>query len=250
LLRVLLTGRLTVTDGERTVDETSMPGTLGRATFAVLALERQRVAHDVLADRLWGEEPPAGWSKSLPPIVSKLRTRLRHLDDGSGTPTIEARDGGYALVLPPSVWIDVEDAARRLDRAEAALRKDELEAAWPDAAAATAILRRPFLTGVDSRWADDVRSQLADRRHRAWLVVAEVWRRRGDHHLARTAATAAIEADPYREDGHRLLVEVELESGNRASAQRAGRRCVELLRDDLGVEPSEQTFEVLRRAGV
>jgi len=46
-----------------------------------------------------------------------------------------------------------------------------------------------------------------------------------------------------------LLVEIELDSGNRASAQRAGRRCIQLLRDDLGVDPSAQTQEVLRRAG-
>lgn len=92
-------------------------------------------------------------------------------------------------------------------------------------------------------------ADLLQRRHRAWIVVAEVWRRRGDHAFARTAASAAIDADPYREDAHRLLVEIELDSGNRASAQRAGRRCIQLLRDDLGVDPSAQTQEVLRRAG-
>lgn len=249
MLRILLTGRMALTDGHRTIDETSMPGTLGRATFAILALERQRVAHDVLADRLWGAAPPAGWSKSLAPLVSKLRARLRDLHDDRGLPTIEARDGGYELVLPPRVWVDVEDATRRLDRAEAALRHDDLAGAWTDAAAATAVLRRPFLTGLDSLWADGVRDDLLDRRYRAWLVVAEAWRRRGDHALARTAAASAIDTDPYREDAHRLLVQVELDSGNRASARRAGRRCLELLRDDLGVDPSDATLEVLRRAG-
>jgi SARP family transcriptional regulator, regulator of embCAB operon len=249
LLRILLTGRIALTAGERAVDETSMPGTLGRTTFAILALERQRVAHDVLADRLWGATPPTDWSKSLAPIASKLRARLREVADDDGLPTIEARDGGYELLLPPAVWIDVEDAARRLDRAESALRHGDLIGAWADAAAASATLRRPFLTGVDSHWADGVRADLLDRRYRVWLVVAEVWRRRGDHPLARTAVQSAIDADPYREDAHRLLIQVELDSGNRASAQRAGRRCVELLRDDLGVEPSEQTLELLHRAG-
>ncbi len=47
MLRVLLTGRITIADGTRTIDETSIPGTLGRVALAILVLERQRVAHDV-----------------------------------------------------------------------------------------------------------------------------------------------------------------------------------------------------------
>ena len=249
MLRLTLTGRIAVTDGERVVDETTMPGTLGRAAFAVLALERQRIARDVLADHLWGEAPPADWSKSLAPLISKLRARLRDVEDAGGLPTVEARDGGYELVLPPSVWIDVEDGTRRLDRAEAALRHDDLTAAWADAAAASAIFRRPFLTGIDSHWADGVRHRLLDRCYRAWLVLAEVWRRQAEFSLARTAADAAIDTDRYREDAHRLLIQIELDSGNHASARRAARRCLQLFQDDLGVDPSEQTLTLARRTG-
>lgn len=251
-------GRITVVDdGEgpeagRSVDEASMPGTLGRALFAALALERQRVASDVLAERLWPVDPPADWAKSLAPLVSKLRGALRVVSDAraDGRPTIDARDGGYELVLPPRVWIDLEDGTRRLDRAEGALRDGDLEAAWRDAAPASTIFRRPFLTGFDAPWVDAVRDRHRDRAYRSWLVLGEVWRRQAEFALARDAAGSAVEADPWREDAHRLLVRIELDSGNRASARRAGERCLVVLRDELGVEPSEQTLALLGEAGL
>ncbi len=249
MLRVFLTGRITVAAGDCTVDETSMPGMLGRATFAVLVLERHRLAVDVLADRLWPVAPPPGWSKSIAPLVSRLRTAMRTLHDADGLPTIRARDGGYELELPVGVWIDVEDGIRRLDRAEGALRRGDLEAAWLDAAPASAILRRPFLPGFDAPWVDIVRDRLVDGSYRSWLVLAEVWRRRGEYALARTAAQSAIGTDRWREDAHRLLIQLELDSGNRASARLAAQRCTAVLREELGVEPSTQTLALIERTG-
>ena len=242
---MFLTGRITIIAGDRTVDETSMPGTLARAAFAILALERRRLSRDELAERLWPADTPLDSAKLLAPLISKLRTPLRTIADDSGHPTIEARDGGYELVLPPAVWIDMEDGTRRLDRAEAAVRHGDLQSAWGDAAPASAIFRRPFLTGFDSPWADGIRDDLRDRRYRTWLVIAETWRRQEEFSLARTAAGSAIDTDRYREDAHRLLIQIELDSGNRASARRAAQRCLAVFRDDLGVEPSAQTLAVV-----
>lgn len=243
-----MTGAVGVTDGDTSLDEAELPGMLGRVTLVVLTLARQPVSRDELADRLWPGDPPEHWEKSLPPIVSKLRSALRRFDTGDGRPGIEAGGGCYTLALPGQAWIDVEDAVRRLDRAEAALRRDDLGSAWSDAAPASAVLRRPFLPGFDAPWADRHRDQLLDGCHRAWMVLGEVWRRRGDHALARSAANQAIGIDPYREDAHRLLIRTELDSDNRGSAAAAARRCVELLRDGLGVPPSAATAVLVDEA--
>lgn len=248
LLRIHLTGSLTVADGEHVVAEAHLPGVLGRVTLAVLAIERHPVPRHVLADRLWPGEPPERWDKSLAPIVSKLRTVLRRFGDDDGRPTIESVGGCYELLLPGGVWIDVEDAVRRLDRAEAAWRDGATGAAWADAAAASAVLRRPFLPGFDAPWVDRFRDDLRDRSHRAWMVLGRVWLERGDHALARSAANEAIGVDPYREDAHRLLIRIELDDGNRGSAAEAARRCERTLRDDLGVPPSAATAELIAAA--
>ena len=72
------------------------------------------------AERIWPHEMPDNWSKSLAPVVSRVRGQLRRVDP-TGTATIRVASGYHELVLPSDVWIDVEDAVRRLDRAEGAI---------------------------------------------------------------------------------------------------------------------------------
>lgn len=247
LLRVFLCGRIQLVHGDRIVDETALPGTLGRAALAALAIGRGRLSHDELAERLWPGEPPLDGRKALAPLLSKVRRALRDVEH-EGLPSIDARDGGYELSLPPDVWVDLEDAVRRLDRAEAALRRDAGREAWADAAPASAVLRRRFLVGFDAPWADRVRADLDDARYRTLLVISEVWRRDEAFPLARRAVRDAIAVDPYREDAHRLLIRIELDSGNRATARAAAEDCIRTLRDEMGVPPSPPTQALIDAA--
>jgi len=61
----------------------------------------------------------------------------------------------------------------------------------------------------------------------------------GRHSDAIQAALAAIRLEPLRESAHRTLIEVHLAEGNRSEAHRQFQRCRRLLRDELGVEPSD-----------
>lgn len=247
MLRLYLTGSVTAVGPTHTIDESELPGSQGRVLVAALGLERGPVASDVVAERLWPTEMPDEWTKSLPPIVSRVRAKLREVDP-TGSTTIRVASGYHELVLGPETWVDVEDATRRLDRAEGLLRHGDPAGAWTDAAPASAVLRRGLLPGFDAPWVDGWRNVLADRLHRCWIVLADAWLQLGDATLARSAATAAIATDPFNEDGHRLLIRAELASGNRSGAVRAAAACRRILRDELGVDPSDQTLAVEREA--
>src|SRR2546428_362006 len=52
------------------------------------------------------------------------------------------------------------------------------------------------------------------------------------------AGLAAVAAEPLRESSHRVLVEAHLSEGNQAEALRQYLHYRDLLRDNLGVEPS------------
>ncbi|MGI9603932.1 MAG: AfsR/SARP family transcriptional regulator [Acidimicrobiales bacterium] len=232
---------------DTTVPEQDLPGTHGRVLLAALALAHGPITSDTLAEHIWPQDMPPDWAKSLAPLVSRIRGQLA-IADPTGGSTIKVASGYHELVLPSDVWIDLEDATTRLDRAEGAIRHGDPAAAWTDAAPASAILRRPLLPGFDAPWVDQWRSVLGDRQHRTWIVLARAWLALGDAALARTAAHSAIELDPYREEGHRQLIRAELAAGNRAGAVRAAAACRDLLRDDLGVEPSSETLELERLA--
>ena len=247
MLRLHLTGPVALVGPDQTIDEGQLPGAQGRVLLATLGMERSPIPSDVLAERVWPIDRPDDWAKSLAPIVSKVRAQLRAADP-SGAANIRVGSGCHELVLPSDVWVDVEDATRRLDRAEGALRRGDARAAWTDAAPASAVLRRPFLPGFDAPWTDRWRLVLRDRRHRVWVVLAEAWLATGDATLARAAAVSAVDADPYREEGHRLVIRAELAAGNRPGAVRAAAACRELLRRELGVDPSPETEALEREA--
>jgi DNA-binding SARP family transcriptional activator len=65
--------------------------------------------------------------------------------------------------------------------------------------------------------------------------------------MALEAALAALRSDPLRESAHRAVIRIHLAEGNLAEAAQAYRQCRALLARELGVEPSEQTAELVRR---
>jgi SARP family transcriptional regulator, regulator of embCAB operon len=64
---------------------------------------------------------------------------------------------------------------------------------------------------------------------------------------AEACARQLIELAPYRETGHRILMETLEQRGNVAEALLAFERLCVLLRDELGVEPSTSVQCVYRR---
>ena len=240
-------GRVSAAGPSGAFDERHLPGTQGALLLAYLVIERRQVPRDGIASVLWGDEPPSGWASGLNALVSKTRRRLDQA--GIGRDTLISSAGTLEIALPPSSWVDLESAVRRLDRAVGSWRQGDLSAALPDATAASAVLRRPFLAGVDNPWVDAVRRDAAARLYTAYEILSEGWTSRGDHHLGATVAESAIRLDPLRESGYRLAMSAHLAGGNRAMAIRTLDDCTQVLRAELGVEPSPETVAVVQDVG-
>lgn len=235
LIRIYLAGRIAV-EGSELVDEHRFPGPMGRALFALLSLHRGPVSRIRIADALWDGEPPDAYDTSLNPLISKLRRLLR--EAGADPSLLTATGGAVEMRRLAMVSIDIEEAVIALDAAEGALRRGEPEQAWPKAAVATSVLRRPFLEGIDLSWAEEQRRLLRDRFIRGLEVATDVWLLRKDSNQAVVAARQLVDADRLRETSHERLIRAQLLAGNRAAALRAYAACEELLRHELGVEPS------------
>jgi DNA-binding SARP family transcriptional activator len=76
------------------------------------------------------------------------------------------------------------------------------------------------------------------RLHTLELLCRELTRR-GRFAEAADAGMAALSGEPLRESAHRALIEMHLAEGNRSEALRQFRFCRRLLRESLGVEPTE-----------
>ena len=241
MARLYLTGGLHLEGPTAAFGDPELPGNQGRIAFAALAVERRPISHDALADIVWDQSPPEQWKSALSAVISKIRSLITKtgLD---GASTLSSVGGAYELHPPSDLWVDLEDAFRRLDRAEGALRHGQYREAAGDATASSGVLRRPFLAGVDSIWADGVRRRLEQQLYRCSITLACVWNQLDDQQLAATAAETAIGIDPLRETAYRLLIEAEIARGDRSAALRAFARCEDVLAAEFGTPPSPETI--------
>lgn len=248
-LRMHLTGRISVIGPDGTLDEEDLPGRQGRLLLAFLTLNgRHPVSRDSLAEVVWAGTPPTAWEPLLKSSVSRIRSALRRI----GADALLAGSGGtYQLRLPHDAWVDLEAGVRAVDRAEAALRRQDVGQAWAEAAVASAITRRPFLPHEDAAWIDECRERLRSGRIRALDVLAEAWLARGDTAQALEAAVESTGLAPLRESSWRLQMRAHVAAGNHAEALRTFRECAVLLDRELGVGPAAETQELhgrIRRA--
>ena len=230
--RIQLCGRLVVElDGRRVED--ALPGPKGRLLFAYLVLNRdRRMSRDELLTAVYGEEASPDQYPSLSVLLSKLRSVIGH-ELLAGRSEIE-------LVLPRDAFVDVEAAREALHRAESHVAAGEWAESWGPAGVAYHVARRPLLQGEDRPWLEEWRRRLEEVHLRGLECFAQARLGLGGSTLsqAEDCARQLIELAPYRETGHRILIEALERRGNVAEALLAYDRLRVLLRNELGIAPS------------
>lgn len=239
--RIQLCGRLVVELEGRRVDD-ALPGAKGRLLLAYLVLNRdRRMSRDELLTAVYGAEASPDQHPSLSVLLSKLRGVIgpQHL---AGRSEIE-------LVLARGAFIDVEAAREALHRAESHVAAGEWAESWGPAGVAYHVARRPLLQGEDRPWLDEWRRRLEEIHLRGLECFAQARLGLGGPTLpqAEDAARRLIELAPYRETGHRILMEALEQRGNAAEALLAYDRLRVQLREELGVAPSPAVQSIHRR---
>jgi SARP family transcriptional regulator, regulator of embCAB operon len=243
-LRIYLAGGIALrgSDG-RTITEHDLAGRQARRVFVRLAAIHEPIPHVELADDLWETEWPPAWDVALRALISKLRAALASV----GAPgALTSGGGAYAMHLPAGTWLDLDAAGAAIHGAETARSAGDLAAAGAAALIARSISSRPLLPGDEAEWLETLRAKLADIRQRSLECLGEVWIARGDPALAARDAVEAIRSDPYRESAVRLLIRAHLAAGDHAAAAHAYEAFKRVLSEELGVEPSEATTELVK----
>ncbi len=233
--RVQLCGRLAIElDGSRV--EAALPGAQGRLVFAYLAVNRgRRVTRDELMTALWPVAVPPAAASSLSAVLSRMRKAL-------GPERLIGRED-FTLVLPAGTVVDVESAIRFVHEAESLLASGRYAEAWWAAATPMYVCARTFLPGHEGEWIEDWRQRLADVRLRAVEAYGVASLRVGGCEIVQAVqhGRELVASAPYRESGHRLLMEALAAEGNVAEALRVYDRLRILLADQLGADPSPET---------
>ncbi|MBT2412450.1 SARP family transcriptional regulator [Streptomyces sp. ISL-12] len=194
---------------------------------------RGRVSRSVLAGTLWPdvtEEHARG----------SLRTTLWKLPHGD-RPLV--RCGGECVALTDALRVDAQALA------ETALGVVRAEAPPPYGPAPPVLLGGgELLPGWDEEWVLLERERLRQLRLHALDALADGLTRQGCPALALEAALASVRIEPLRESAHRAVVAAHLSEGNVIEAVRHYRAYRQLLRDELGLEPSAQLARMIPAA--
>lgn len=251
-LRMYVTGPVTLTSPAASVFEVEFPSRQARRLFVYLVLKRlSGTSSEDLADAIWPGEPPDAWRAGLAAMVSKLRKLLRARFPGLADITMDF--GAYRLRVPAASWVDVEAAAGALERAQAALRRDQPREAWGFANVAATIGARPFLAGEEGGWIDVQRTALRTTQLSSCECLAALHLLIGNPDESVKWAQRAIDVEPLRDSGHRSLMAALNQAGNPSEAVRAYHTYRRMLAEELGADPAPEVerlyLHILRADG-
>jgi DNA-binding SARP family transcriptional activator len=197
--------------------------------LAFLALHDRPLQRSFVAGSLWLELPDNRAGASLRSALWRLPRCVPRVVEVSG----------HQLSLGPEVDVDLHAADAVARRVLNQSRPDGLDV---DPAALTGDL----LPDWYEDWILVERESHRQLRLHALEKLCERLLDAGRLEQALELGLAAVAADPLRESAHRSVIRVHLEEGNVSEAMRQYRLFRNLLRNELGVEPSEQMQLLLR----
>ena len=213
------------------------------AVVAYLAVEG-RSSRDTLTGLLWPESDDYRARATLRRTLSALRSAL-----GQGQVVADRN----VVSLAPGVACDVAEFREALaaTRTHGHPAGDVCPDCIPLLETATRLYRGDFLGGFFLRdaapfddWGRTVAEGLRLQAEDALERLAAARAAAGDYRGAVEAARRWIELDPLHEPAHRTLMLLSGWAGDRAGVVEAYRRCVNVLNEELGVAPLDETTEL------
>ena len=245
-LRVQTFGALRVWRGETEIAAREWTRKSARQLLQVLLARRERLLErEEIFELLWAEEPPDVAARDFKVALNALNNALEPAR-GEAEPAFIARaESAYGWRADADVWLDVDEFAQLIVRADHAAGDVALDLYRR----ALALYHDDFLI-AEARYADWALAErerlLALYLHAADRLAAEL--------LARGASVECIAwcekilaRDLCWEHAYRLMMRAYEQRGDRAQARRVYAECVRVLRAELDVEPAAATREVWRQ---
>ncbi len=236
-LRINVFGETEVRSGSRVLGLGAFGGVKTRQILELLVLHRhQSVSKDRLADLLWEGQPPRDYMATLESYVSVLRGKLQP-GAARGESVIVTGPGSYSLDRT-RVSLDVDEfdrlACESVDlpaRQRLAMLSDALD-----------LVRGPLLSHeLYGSWVQAARVRYEERVLGVLVSSAELSMATEDYETAYRMSARALHQDPLSEAACQLAMRAHWAAGRKAQALRVYEGFRRVVRDELGIEPSETT---------
>ena len=220
---------------ELRVSGEAVPVNIGSQRLVIfLALDNGLLRRSQVAGTLWPDVPAARASANLRASIWRLPLTCRKIIDLSA----------QHITLGAGVTVDLLAAmalARRLIDHSKACDENDL------GDHARAELSSELLPACYDDWVLIERERFRQLRLHALEALCERLTASGRYGEAIDAGLAAVCAEPLRESSHRVLIKAHLAEGNNAEARRQYELYRQVVRDELGVEPSRNLRDQMAR---
>ena len=212
-----------------------------RDIFCYIASSRhRRVDKDVLIDAFWSDAEIEVIEKNFHPTISHIRKALNSRQTFKQN-FLVFRDGAYQLNPELSYSIDTEEFENHILGAEKAKRENDAELLRNSLESAHALYRGDFMAGVYDDWAEERRAYYSEQILRVLNGLAKLSFKEKGWSKALKFSNEILQADPFREDVHRLIMKIFAAQGKTAKVKEQFESLQELLKKELGVSPAVET---------
>jgi ABC-type oligopeptide transport system substrate-binding subunit/DNA-binding SARP family transcriptional activator len=245
-LRLTLLGRVDVCQDGAPV--TGFYSAKAQALLYYLAVTGISHSRSALAGLLWADVPEANARASLRQVIANLRRLVgSHLNITRRTVAFN-RDSPY--------WLDVEAFLAGVTGASDTVD----EAGVEQLQEAVELYRGDFLAGFYVRdaplfeeWMLAQQAQLRMAALGALHKLAAHYTRSGDYENGINTTRRLLALEPWHEEAHRHLMLLLARSGQRGAALAQYETCCRVLKEEVGVEPSDETtalYEQIQAGGL
>lgn len=204
-----------------------------QALLCLLAVTRRAHSRSALAGFFWQDLPETNARANVRKVLSNLRTLVG--------PYLVISRHEVSINLQAPLWLDV-----------AIFEEGTAQTASPEQlSAAVSLYQGDFLAGYDLKGAPAFEEWSLSQRARLRELAVQALKRLYGHDVASQDFVTAIGhlqqlllIEPWSEETHRQLISLLAQTGQRSAALRQFETCRQLLRDELGVEPSAATREL------
>lgn len=226
---------------------TGWNGQKGTAILKYLVANRERpVAKDILMDLFWPDAGAEVARRNLHQAIYALRQTLRRpLPD---LQLILFENDRYRINAEVETWLDFEEFARFVKAGQVHAGAGRMSEAIEAFGVAEDLYRGDFLE--EDLYEDWPRSQ----REYLRTLYLEIAAKISAYYITNRHTTPAmilcqkvLAKDHYNEQAYRGLIQCYLIQGQRQLAIREYQLCAQVLKDELGLPPSEETRELYRQ---
>ena len=217
--------------------------------LAFLLLQRHRPQpRDLLADLLWGEQSQERARSCLNTALWRLRRILEEAEVESVIYLLTNSLGDISFNIESNYWLDVANFEEQmyhilgqpvesLTVADTQLLQETLE-----------LYRGDLMEGFYDDWVLRERDRLRNLYVCGLTRLMQYFRFHGAFEKGITQALKILELEPLREEIHCELIGLYLKNGQRALAARQYEYCCQVLKQELDIQPSDETRRLYQKA--